>query len=51
MVEAIRSDKNLSVLAEALDAAGLSATLRTGGPYTVFAPTNEAFTALLAELG
>lgn len=51
VVEVIRSDKNLSVLAEALDAAGLSATLRTGGPYTVFAPTNDAFTALLAELG
>ena len=34
-----------------LGAAGLSATLAGPGPFTVFAPTNDAFAALLAELG
>lgn len=45
-----RNDPNLSVLAEAIEAAGLSATLRANGPFTVFAPTNQAFVNLLAEL-
>lgn len=33
-------------LAAALSAAGLTETLSTGGPYTVFAPTDEAFKKL-----
>lgn len=45
-----RSEANLSVLAEAIDAAGLETTLRASGPYTVFAPTNQAFLDLLTEL-
>lgn len=40
-----------SILAEAVAAAGLTATLSGTGPYTLFAPTNDAFAALLAELG
>ncbi len=39
---------NLSTLATALRVAGLDATLATGGPFTVFAPTNAAFAALPA---
>lgn len=41
----------LSILAEALDAADLTDTLKGAGPFTVFAPTNAAFGALLADLG
>jgi uncharacterized surface protein with fasciclin (FAS1) repeats len=41
----------LSTLAEAVEAAGLAKTLSSGGPYTVLAPTNDAFDALLGELG
>ena len=40
-----------SVLAEAVVAANLQGTLSGTGPFTVFAPTNAAFTALLTELG
>lgn len=45
------SDANLSVLADALDRAGLTATLDGNGSYTVFAPTNQAFTAFLQQKG
>jgi uncharacterized surface protein with fasciclin (FAS1) repeats len=37
---------DLSTLADAVSAAGLVETLEEPGPYTVFAPTNEAFEAL-----
>jgi uncharacterized surface protein with fasciclin (FAS1) repeats len=40
-----------SLLAEAIVAADLADTLSAPGPYTVFAPTNDAFAALLAETG
>lgn len=36
----------LSTLVTAIDTAGLTSTLATDGPYTVFAPTNAAFDAL-----
>jgi uncharacterized surface protein with fasciclin (FAS1) repeats len=36
----------LSTLAAAVEAVGLNKTLNTGGPFTVFAPTNEAFAEL-----
>jgi uncharacterized surface protein with fasciclin (FAS1) repeats len=39
-----------SILVEAVTAAGLTTTLSGPGPFTVFAPTNEAFVKLLAEL-
>jgi len=42
---------DFSILVEAVAAAGLVATLQGPGPFTVFAPTNAAFAALLAELG
>lgn len=50
LVDTVKSDARFSVLAEAIQAADLSATLAGPGPYTVFAPTDSAFTALLAEL-
>jgi len=41
---------DFSILVEAVAAAGLVSTLQGTGPFTVFAPTNAAFAALLAEL-
>jgi transforming growth factor-beta-induced protein len=43
-------DPRFSILVEAVTAAGLVDTLSGKGPFTVFAPTNDAFSALLAEL-
>ena len=37
---------NFKILLEALEAAGLDDTLRRDGPFTVFAPTDEAFGVL-----
>ena len=45
------SDKNFSILVEALSKAGLVEALNGEGNFTVFAPTNAAFTSLFAELG
>ncbi|MBU0748009.1 MAG: fasciclin domain-containing protein [Gammaproteobacteria bacterium] len=42
---------DFSILVEAVVAAGLVSTLQGAGPFTVFAPTNAAFAALLTELG
>jgi uncharacterized surface protein with fasciclin (FAS1) repeats len=38
---------NFTILLQALDQAGLTATLQAAGAYTVFAPTDEAFNAFL----
>jgi uncharacterized surface protein with fasciclin (FAS1) repeats len=51
LVDVLKADADTSLLAEAVQAAGLASTLSGLGPYTVFAPTNAAFTALLGELG
>ena len=51
VVEIAKSDTRFSILAEAVVAADLAGTLSGPGPFTVFAPTNEAFAALLGELG
>ncbi len=48
---AIASAPEFSVLVEAVQAAGLVDALSAAGPFTVFAPTNAAFAAALAELG
>jgi len=42
----IAQDESLVKLAEALNVTGLYDTLDTGGPYTVFAPSDDAFDAL-----
>jgi uncharacterized surface protein with fasciclin (FAS1) repeats/formylglycine-generating enzyme required for sulfatase activity len=39
-------DGKFKTLVAAIDAAGLTDALKTGGPFTVFAPTDEAFAAL-----
>ncbi len=50
IVEIAAGNPNFSILVEAVKYAGLDGVLATGGPFTVFAPTNDAFVALLAEL-
>lgn len=51
IVQTAQGDARFSLLVEAVVAADLAATLSQPGPFTVFAPTNDAFTALLGELG
>lgn len=51
IVQVAQKDSRFSVLVEAVQAAGLTETLSAPGPLTVFAPTNDAFAALLTELG
>ena len=40
------TDAKFKTLVAAIDAAGLTDALKSGGPFTVFAPTDEAFAAL-----
>lgn len=51
IVEVAQSLPDFSILVEAVVAADLQGALSGPGPFTVFAPTNDAFAALLAELG
>ena len=46
VVEVVAANEDFSTLASALETAGLLETLSGAGPFTVFAPTNEAFAAL-----
>ena len=48
IVELAAGTESLSTLVTAVKAAGLVETLSGDGPFTVFAPTNEAFEALPA---
>lgn len=51
VVDVAKDNPQFSILVEAVTAAGLADTLSGAGPFTVFAPTNDAFAALLTELG
>lgn len=51
IVQTAQALPDFSILVEAVVAAKLVDTLSGAGPFTVFAPTNAAFAALLAELG
>ncbi|MCM5571895.1 fasciclin domain-containing protein [Burkholderiaceae bacterium FT117] len=51
IVDVAQENADFSILVEAVVAADLVATLKSDGPFTVFAPTNDAFAALLTELG
>ncbi|RLT46446.1 MAG: fasciclin domain-containing protein [Chloroflexi bacterium] len=42
----LTSDPQFSTLVQAIQSAGLAETLRSGGPFTLFAPTNAAFEQL-----
>ena len=46
IVAVAQGEPQLSTLVDAVTAADLAETLQGEGPYTVFAPTNEAFRAL-----
>ena len=48
IVDIASSDERFSTLVAAVQAAGLADTLKGEGPFTVFAPTNDAFAALPA---
>lgn len=48
IVEIAASNGDFSTLVAAVKAAGLVETLQSSGPFTVFAPTNEAFAKLPA---
>ncbi|HRB03208.1 MAG TPA: fasciclin domain-containing protein [Ilumatobacteraceae bacterium] len=50
IVAVASSNPDFSTLVAAVSAAGLVETLQGPGPFTVFAPTNEAFAALPAGL-
>jgi phosphate binding protein len=50
IVEIAAGNPDFSTLVELVTAAGLADTLAGEGPFTVFAPTNEAFAALPAEV-
>jgi transforming growth factor-beta-induced protein len=51
IVEIAVSDPQFSTLVAALTKANLVSVLEGNGPFTVFAPTNTAFNALLSDLG
>ncbi len=46
VADALARNPQLSTLSGLVQKAGLTDTLRAAGPYTVFAPTNEAFKAV-----
>jgi uncharacterized surface protein with fasciclin (FAS1) repeats len=50
IVAVASANPDFSTLVAAVQAAGLVETLQSDGPFTVFAPTNEAFAALPAGL-
>ena len=50
VVQMAKLNPAFSVLVEAVATANLATTLSSAGPFTVFAPTNDAFTSALGEL-
>lgn len=48
LADSIATNPTLSTLSTLIGQAGLTDTLKTGGPFTIFAPTNDAFKAVSA---
>ena len=46
LIEKAKDNPNLSTFLSALKTAGLTDTIANGGPYTIFAPSNDAFNQL-----
>lgn len=51
VVEIAAGNPDFSILVEAVTKAGLAEALSAEGPFTVFAPTNEAFEAFFSKIG
>ena len=51
VVDIAVSNPDFSILVEAVTKADLAGALSADGPFTVFAPTNDAFDALFEQLG
>ena len=51
VVEIAVANPDFSILVDAVKKAGLVDALSAEGPFTVFAPTNEAFKSLFSQLG
>ena len=49
LADTIAKNPSLSTLSGLINSAGLSDALKAAGPFTVFAPSNEAFQALPAK--
>jgi len=49
IIDVAKADGNFTTLLAAIDKADLTKTLEGDGPFTVFAPTDDAFKALLAS--
>ncbi|MBC7608853.1 MAG: fasciclin domain-containing protein [Polaromonas sp.] len=49
VADTIAANPQLSTLSSLVAKTGLTETLKSGGPFTVFAPTNEAFTKVPAK--
>jgi uncharacterized surface protein with fasciclin (FAS1) repeats len=49
IADTVARDPQLTTLSKLLNDAGLADTLRGAGPYTVFAPTNDAFKSVPAK--
>lgn len=50
VVDLGEADPDFEILMDAIQTAGLRDTINDNGPFTVFAPINNAFQSLLAEL-
>ena len=50
-LDVVQADSRFTVLREAVAAAELAPALSGSTPITLFAPTDDAFAALLTELG
>ena len=46
LVDKAAGATNLKIFSAALKTAGMTETLKTGGPYTIFAPADDAFSKL-----
>ncbi len=51
VVDIAVANPDFSILVEAVTKAGLAGALSAEGPFTVFAPTNDAFNTLFKQLG
>jgi len=49
LADRVSANPSLSTFTSLVARAGLTDTLKSGGPYTVFAPTNEAFKSVPAS--